>query len=73
MVMYPLLVLKLLYYTIQHEGGRHIDFRQMSISPIQTTARRFLAYMLSRALATTATSNTYITFFTLCFSELSLV
>jgi len=22
----------LLNYTIQHEGGRHIDFRQMSIS-----------------------------------------
>jgi len=26
MVMYPLWVQKLLYYTIQHEGGRHIDF-----------------------------------------------
>ena len=23
---------------IQHDGGRHIDFRQMSISPRQTTA-----------------------------------
>jgi len=23
---------------IQHEGSRHIDFRQMSISPGQTTA-----------------------------------
>ena len=38
MVKYPLWVQKLLYYTIQHEGGRHIDFRQMSISPTQTTA-----------------------------------
>jgi len=28
-VKYPLWVQKLLYYTIQHEGGRHIDFRQM--------------------------------------------
>ena len=25
MVMYPLWVQKLLYYTIQHEGGRYID------------------------------------------------
>jgi len=33
MVKYPFWVQKLLYYTIQHEGGRHIDFRQMSISP----------------------------------------
>jgi len=24
---------KLLYYMTQHEDGRHIDFRQMSISP----------------------------------------
>ena len=24
--------------TIQHEGGLHIDFRQMSVSPEQTTA-----------------------------------
>jgi len=31
-VKYPLWVQKLLYYTTQHEGGRHIDFRQMSIS-----------------------------------------
>jgi len=23
---------------IQHESGRHIDFRQMSVSPGQTTA-----------------------------------
>jgi len=26
------------YYTIQDEGGSHIDFRQMSTSPGQTTA-----------------------------------
>jgi len=38
MVKYPLWVQKLLYYTIQHEGGRHIDFRRMSIYPMQTTA-----------------------------------
>jgi len=38
MVKYPLWIQKLLYYTIQHEGGRHIDFRQMAISPRQTTA-----------------------------------
>ena len=38
MVKYPFWVQKLLHYTIQHEGGRHIDFRQMSISPGQTTA-----------------------------------
>jgi len=37
MVKYPLWVQKLLHYTIQHEGGRHIDFQQMSISPRQTT------------------------------------
>ena len=36
--MYLLWVQKLLYYTIQHEGGRHIDFRQLSVSPGQTTA-----------------------------------
>ena len=35
---YPLWVQKLLCYTIQHEGTRHIDFRQMSVSPGQTTA-----------------------------------
>jgi len=34
MVKYPFWVQKLL----QHEGGRHIEFRQMSISPGQTTA-----------------------------------
>jgi len=33
MVKYPLWIQKLLYYTTQHEGGRHIDFRQMSVSP----------------------------------------
>ena len=40
MVKYPLWIglLILLYYTIQHEGGGHIDFRQMSMSPRQTTA-----------------------------------
>jgi len=31
-VNYPLWVQKLLYYMIEHEGGCHIDFRQMSIS-----------------------------------------
>ena len=39
MVNYPLWIQKLLYYAIQHEGGRNIDFRQMSISPRQTTAK----------------------------------
>jgi len=29
---------KLLHYTIQREGGRHIDFREISISPWQATA-----------------------------------
>ena len=40
MVKYPLWVQQLLYYrpTIQHEGGRHIDFLQTSIFPGQTTA-----------------------------------
>jgi len=32
MVKYPHWVQKLLYYTTQHEDGRHIDFRQMFIS-----------------------------------------
>ena len=32
MVKYPDWVQKSLYYTTQHEDGRHIDFRQMSIS-----------------------------------------
>jgi len=38
MVKYPFWVQKLLHYTIQREGSRHIDFRHMSISPGQTTA-----------------------------------
>ena len=38
MVKYPLWVQKLLHYTIQHDDGRHIDFRQMCICPRQTTA-----------------------------------
>ena len=38
MVKYPLWVQKLLHYTIQHEGGRHIYFRQMYISPGRTMA-----------------------------------
>jgi len=38
MVKYSLWVQKLFYYTIQHEGSSHIDFRQMSISLRQTTA-----------------------------------
>jgi len=38
MVKYPLWIQQLFYYKIQHESGRHIDFRQMSISPRQTTA-----------------------------------
>jgi len=37
-VKYPFWVQKLLYYTIQHDGGGHIDYRQMSVSPGQTTA-----------------------------------
>ena len=32
MVKYPHWVQKLLYYTTQHGDGRHIDFRQMSVS-----------------------------------------
>jgi len=32
MVKYPLWILAKIHYTIQHEGGRHIDFRQMSIN-----------------------------------------
>jgi len=32
MVKYPDWVQKLLYFTTQHEDGRHIDFRQMYIS-----------------------------------------
>jgi len=59
MVKYPLWIQKILYYTIRHEGGRHIDFRQ-SLSPRQTrltTARRLSAHMSSRALATTTASS----------------
>ena len=40
MVRYSFWIQKLVYYKIQHEGGRHIDFRQMSISPRQTTANK---------------------------------
>jgi len=60
LVKYPLWVQKLLYYTTQHEGDRHIDFRQMFVSPGQTMAnncKRHSAYMSSRALATTTTSS----------------
>jgi len=32
---------KLLHYTTQHEDGRHIDFRQMSVYPRQTTANNY--------------------------------
>ena len=39
--MYSLWVQKLLYYTIQHEGHLHIDFRQMSVSSGQTTANNY--------------------------------
>jgi len=39
MVKYPFRVQKkLLHDTIHHEGGCHIDFREMSISPGQITA-----------------------------------
>jgi len=31
MVKYPFSVQKLLHYTIQHDGGRHIDFRQKNV------------------------------------------
>jgi len=60
MVKYPLWVQKLLYYTIQHEGGRHIDFRQMSYLQGRlrlTAGRRRSACMSSRALATNTASN----------------
>jgi len=40
MVKYPLWIQKSVYYTTQHEGGRHIDFGQMSKSPRQTTANK---------------------------------
>ena len=56
MVKYTFWVHKLLHYTIQHECGRHIDFRQMSMGQTTaTTARRLSAYMSSTALATTTT------------------
>ena len=29
---------KLFHYMTQHEGGHHIDFWEMSVSPSQTTA-----------------------------------
>jgi len=38
MVKYPFWVQKLLHYTTQHEDGRHTDFRQIYVSPGQTTA-----------------------------------
>jgi len=37
MVKYPHWVQKLLYYTAQHEDGRHVDFDKC-LSPRQTTA-----------------------------------
>jgi len=56
-IKYPFWVQKLLYYTIQHEGGRHIDFRQMSVSPGQTTANNcktaFSLHVVDSAIATT--------------------
>jgi len=48
MVKYLFWVLKLL-----HGGGRHIDFRQMSLRG----RLRLSAYVLSRALAMTTTSS----------------
>jgi len=60
MVKYSFWVQKLLHYTIQHEVGRHIDFRQMSVSPGQNTAnncKTVSAYMSLRALAMTTTSS----------------
>jgi len=41
MVKYPFWVQKSLHYTTRHEGGRHIDFRQISVSPGQTTANNY--------------------------------
>ena len=38
MVKYQFWVQKLLHYTIQHEGGRHVDFWQIPASTGQTTA-----------------------------------
>ena len=63
MVKYPHWVQKLLYYTTQHEDGRHIDmtnvYRRGRLRLPVTTARRLSAYMSSRALATTTTSSYY--------------
>jgi len=59
MVKYPFWVRKLLY-SIQHEGGRHIDFRQMSISPGQTTAnncKTAFSLHVVESVATTTTSS----------------
>jgi len=38
MVKYPLWIQKLLYYTIQHESSRHINFRQNVYISRQTMA-----------------------------------
>ena len=60
MVKYPFWVQKMLHYTTQHEGGRHIEFRQSLYLRGRlrlTTARRLSAYISSRALATTTTSS----------------
>ena len=43
MVKYPLWIQKLLSYTVQHEVGRHIHFRQKCLSPGQSTANNFKA------------------------------
>jgi len=51
MVKYLLWVQKLLYYTIQHEGGLYIDFREMSLRGKLrlTTAKRLSAYVVESA------------------------
>jgi len=66
MVKYSFWVQKILHYTIQHEGGRHIDFREcLYLRPGQITANNCKTafslgpYMSSRALATTTTSSLY--------------
>jgi len=66
MVKYSFGVQKLLHYTTQHEGGRHIDFRQ-SLGKV-TTVTRLSAYMSSRALATNTTSIVKIEF---CYNMIS--
>jgi len=66
MVKYPFWVQKLLHYTIQHGGGRHIDFRHMSVSPGQTTAnngKTAFSLMSSRALATDTTFSCFCLMF----------